>query len=142
MAFLTNPINSKMKFFKTLFAITFFSLFLSCNQEIDKPDNLLGKAQMKGILQDIYLYKQIPKTKLLKDKKVTYNEINLSILKKHKVSLEQFQASLQYYVINDAAYDEILTEIKEDFERHLPQEEKEMIEDKNPTSKSKEAPKK
>ena len=101
-----------------IFGLLIFS-FLACNQEMEKPKDLIPRAKMISILKDIYLFKQVKNYRLEPNLPDTPHA-NLAILRDHNVSLEQFQRSYQYYIIDDAAYDEILEEIKEEIYSELP----------------------
>ena len=101
------------------YILSFLIFFAACNEEIQKPENLIPKQEMQDIIKEIYLYKQMRNYRLAPNLPAP-PKTNLAILQKHGVTLEQFQQSYQYYVINNAAYDEFLEEIKLDLEKELP----------------------
>lgn len=106
-----------------LICIGAFLVFLSCNHELKKPDDLIPEKKMKAIIKDIYLYKQVRNYRLAPNLPIP-PKTNLALLKKHGVTLEQFQDSYQYYIIDNAAYDEFLEEIRLELEAELPEEER------------------
>lgn len=88
---------------------------------MEKPKDLIPENQMKQILKEVYVYRQV-KNFYVKKGMPQNAEINLKILEKYNVGLEQFQTSYKYYLIDNAAYDEMLQEIKEELEAELPQD--------------------
>lgn len=92
---------------------------LSCNKEIEKPKDLIPRKEMKSILKEIYLFKQVKNYRIEKDLP-DFPKANLAILSEHNVTLEQFQNSYKYYIIDNAAYDKLLEEIKKEMKAELP----------------------
>lgn len=128
-------------------AIVLSLLFLatSCNREVPKPDHLISEGKMRLILADIYIYRQsnmvVPNARNVK-----YDQINMAILQKHNVSLDEFKESYDYYVINNFAYADMLTEIKDSLQNFLPPVEedkkgKELEDDSPKPDKNKTRPK-
>jgi len=88
-----------MKYF---FLIPFLVLLFSCEttlDEIPKPDNLLEEKKMVAVLEDLmvmeqYVQSEYPQPQLYL--KIIKNS-GSDVLKKHKVSFKDFDASMTYY---------------------------------------------
>lgn len=93
----------------------------ACKKEMKAPEDLIPRDEMVAILKDIYVHKQIRNYRITDDL-VDEPKANLKIFEKHKVSLDQFQRSYQFYVIDNAAYDVILEEVKTEIKKELPPE--------------------
>ncbi|MDO5656218.1 MAG: DUF4296 domain-containing protein [Flavobacteriaceae bacterium] len=107
-----------------------FSMVLACNHELNKPADLIPEKQMKEIIKEIYLYKQVRNYNLANDLPAAA-KTNLAILNRHGVSLDQFKSSYQYYVIDHAAYDKFLEEIQLEIQSEIPVEFKNNMNEKN-----------
>lgn len=108
-----------MRAFLIFFAILI--TFTACNQELEKPKDLISKEQMISILKDVYIFRQFQNYRI-SDDLPDVPHANLEILHQHNVSLEQFQTSYKYYVIDNAAYDQLLDEVIKELESELPDE--------------------
>lgn len=98
-------------------------MLLSCNKEVSKPKNLMSKEKFREVVKDVYLYKQLGS--IYPNRQVEeLVEINNAILYKHGVSVDEFESSFKYYVIDGASYGSFLEDIK-----------KEIINEKNQISK-------
>ncbi len=95
--------------------------FLACNKEMEKPRDLIPRETMVSILKDVYVFKQVKNYRVSKDIPAE-EEANIEVLRKHHVSLDQFQRSYQYYIIDNAAYDVLLDEVKSELQEELPVE--------------------
>lgn len=109
---------------KKIILLLSFILF-SCNKEVSKPKNLMSKERFKDVVKDIYLYKQLGAIKPNRDVEEMV-EINNAIMHKHGVSVDEFESSFKYYVIDGASYGYFLEEVK-----------KEIVDKKNEVYKSK-----
>ncbi|MGO4708217.1 DUF4296 domain-containing protein [Chryseobacterium sp. 2TAF14] len=80
---------------KKLFFIFVLMCLFSCNEYIDKPDNLVGKTKMAEIIADLAINDQViflyPGTNLESGTRF--------ILKNHEVKTEDFVASYRYYIV-------------------------------------------
>ena len=103
-----------------IYILMFFS-FLACNKEMEKPEDLIPRETMVSILKDIYVFKQVKNYRVSKDLPAE-EQANIEVLRKHNVSLDQFRRSYQYYIIDNAAYDVLLDEVKKELEEELPAE--------------------
>lgn len=103
-----------------IYTLMFFT-FLACNKEMEKPEDLIPRETMVSILKDVYVFKQVKNYRVSKDLPAE-EEANIEVLRKHDVSLDQFQRSYQYYIIDNAAYDVLLDEVKKELEGELPAE--------------------
>ena len=103
-----------------IYTLMFFT-FLACNKEMEKPEDLIPREIMVSILKDVYVFKQVKNYRVSKDLPAE-EEANIEVLRKHDVSLDQFQRSYQYYIIDNAAYDVLLDEVKKELEGELPAE--------------------
>lgn len=104
--------------------VIFISIILTltaCNQEIEKPKDLIPRKQMVQILKDIYVFRQMQNYRIGNDLPDTPHA-NLEILNQNNVTLEQFQSSFKFYVIDNAAYDNLLDEVIKELESELPEE--------------------
>ena len=107
---------------KMLIALGIFVAFSACNHELEKPENLIPEDKMKEILTEVYLYRQVRNYRLAPNLPGA-PQTNLAILDKYGVTLEQFQVSYHYYIVDNAAYDEFLNDITEKLQAELPEEE-------------------
>lgn len=103
-----------------IYTLMFFT-FLACNKEMEKPEDLIPRETMVSILKDVYVFKQVKNYRVSKDLPAE-EEANIEVLRKHNVSLDQFQRSYQYYIVDNAAYDVLLDEVKKELEEELPAE--------------------
>ncbi|MDG4945668.1 DUF4296 domain-containing protein [Weeksellaceae bacterium KMM 9713] len=103
-----------------IYSLMFFA-FLACNKEMEKPKDLILRETMVSILKDVYVFKQVKNYRVAKDLPAE-EEANVEVLRKHNVSLDQFKRSYQYYIIDNAAYDVLLDEVKKELEAELPPE--------------------
>ncbi|MBV7440205.1 DUF4296 domain-containing protein [Weeksellaceae bacterium TAE3-ERU29] len=115
---------------KKIILFTFSLLtFLSCNREIERPDNLIKRDVFKSILAEMYVYKQIPASSDMNYKE--QDNISISILKKHNIPIDQFKSSMEYYMVENTDYENILKEIQDSLQQLLPegtqQEREELI---------------
>lgn len=88
-------------------------VFFSCAQgQVEKPDNLLSKAQMIDILYDISALNAIDGTY---PKVLMRNEISVMeyVFKKFEIDSAQFALSDKYYASRPAEYEEIYTRLEE-----------------------------
>ena len=116
---------------KNLIVIFISIIFIiSCNDEIKKPENLIERDEMKAIIKDIYLYRQVKNHRII-NKMPDFPEMNLAVLDKHGVTLDQFKESYQFYIVDQAKYDEFLLEIKEELEAELPDAAQEKLSKKD-----------
>ncbi len=80
---------------KKMFFIFVLMCLFSCNEYIDKPDNLVGKTKMAEIIADLAINDQViflyPGTNLESGTRF--------ILKNHQVKTEDFVASYRYYIV-------------------------------------------
>jgi hypothetical protein len=87
-------INHQQVMKKMFFIFVLMCLF-SCNEYIDKPDNLVGKTKMAEIIADLAINDQViflyPGTNLESGTRF--------ILKNHQVKTEDFVASYRYYIV-------------------------------------------
>lgn len=92
--------------------ITLLFVFTACKNEVEKPQALIPREQMKEILKEMYVHKNL--VQLSYANRLAYNqeEVTSGILKKHHISIQDFEASYQYYTVNHASFDELLKEIK------------------------------
>ncbi|MDO5509446.1 MAG: DUF4296 domain-containing protein [Weeksellaceae bacterium] len=104
------------------YAITLgFLLFLcACFNAIDKPADLISRNHMKSIVVDIYYQRALKSTRSYSDT-LSFEELNRAILQKHGVTLDQFERSMKYYVIDDSAYDVFLGEIQDSLKTLIPE---------------------
>lgn len=93
---------------------------ISCNKEIEKPEDLIPEPEMKSLLEDIYIHRQIKNIDVRKVESPA--EMDLAILEKHNIDLERFKSSYKYYLIDGASYDKMLNEIKLNIEAGLPKD--------------------
>lgn len=93
----------------------------ACKKEMKAPEDLIPREEMVAILKDIYIHKQVRNYRVAENI-VEEPKANLKIFENHKVSLDQFQRSYQFYVIDNAAYDKILEEVKTEIKKELPPE--------------------
>lgn len=108
-----------MKRFVSILSV--FVLLSACNHELEKPSGLIPEDDMKEIVKEIYLYKQVRNYRLAPSLP-SAADTNLAILDKHGYTLQQFKDSYQYYLIDNAGYDEFLEDIKKDLQRELPED--------------------
>ncbi|HEX7869811.1 MAG TPA: DUF4296 domain-containing protein [Chryseobacterium sp.] len=79
---------------KLIFVFVLMCMF-SCNEYIDKPNNLIDKTKMSEIIADLAINDQVI---------FSYPNTNLEsgtrfILKSHNVKTEDFVASYKYYIV-------------------------------------------
>lgn len=79
---------------KLIFVFVLMCMF-SCNEYIDKPNNLIDKTKMSEIIADLSINDQVI---------FSYPNTNLEsgtrfILKSHNVKTEDFVASYKYYIV-------------------------------------------
>lgn len=104
-----------------LLFFSFFFIFIACNQELEKPKDLIPRDDMVSILKDVYVFRQLKNYRKGGELPLEAHA-NIEILNKHQVSLEQFQSSFKYYVIDNAAYDRLLDDVIKELEAELPEE--------------------
>ena len=104
---------------KKVILFLFTLLVVSCNKEIEKPDNLMRRDVFKSVLAEMYVYKQAP-TATNNMPYVEQNKISMSILKKHNIPIEQFKSSMEYYMVENTDYENILKEIQDSLRQLLP----------------------
>ncbi|MXV37622.1 DUF4296 domain-containing protein [Flavobacteriaceae bacterium Ap0902] len=102
-----------MRFLKVIL-LSIILVLTSCNEEVEKPDSLIPKEEMKAILKDIYIYRNLNEVSLAKEDKINLDDVNLAVLKKHDQTFASFIESYKYYVIAHASFDEMLVEIKDE----------------------------
>lgn len=107
----------KMVFF---WLVTLFS----CVENVEKPKDLIAEDKMVQILTDIYIHQQSTYMNALGGKPLDYAKVNAHLVNTHGVSVEDFEKSYEYYLLNPDLYESILIEIREELESQLPQEER------------------
>jgi hypothetical protein len=120
--------------------LIFISLFIffSCTQTAKEPENLVGEDKMAEILSEIYFYQQSSYLSELKDKKPDYAKIDVHLIEKYGVTVQQFEDSYRYYVLIPEKYNEVLLKVRDKLENQLPENErKKRIEDRKNEEKKK-----
>lgn len=103
-----------------IFSIVIFS----CTQNVQKPKNLISEEKMIEVLKDIYIHQQPSYMTETGGKPLDYARLNLSLLDKHDLKLEDFEKSYEYYILNPDIYEAMLVEIRTQLESQLPEEER------------------
>lgn len=104
-----------MKLIKIIFLIC---LLVGCKKQMETPEKLVPREEIKAVIKDLYLYNHLNQNSFDKER-LESTKLNLAVLEKHGIDWETFKESYQYYVINDAAYDEILKEIKDELNQEV-----------------------
>ncbi|APD07190.1 hypothetical protein UJ101_01674 [Flavobacteriaceae bacterium UJ101] len=111
-----------MKKYGILFVI--FLSVVSCIKRFEEPENLLSKEQMRDLLIEIGLSKNIPHNvldTLVRDSKNKADKRILKILDKNTITLEVFRKSHQYYTMYPEEYKLIFKMIKDSLNKELTQ---------------------
>lgn len=103
-----------------IFSIVIFS----CTQNVQKSKNLISEEKMIEVLKDIYIHQQPSYMTEMGGKPLDYARLNLSLLDKHDLKLEDFEKSYEYYILNPDIYEAMLVEIRTQLESQLPEEER------------------
>ncbi len=128
----------------TLSAVVIFFLMSSCVKRVEEPKDLLSKEQIRDILIEAGLSKNIPNNLLDTIVRNTENKADkriLSILKEEAITLETFKTSHRYYTMYPEEYKMIFKMVKDSLNKELNQL---KLEDSIETKKTKkpESPKK
>lgn len=112
---------------KKILPIVLVSFFLLACEEanIPKPKNLVSKKEMTSLMSDLYLHQTMMQNGYENQDLKSYAQNGLAVLKKHQVSLEDFEASYEYYNSDPTIYKGILKDAKDLLINKLPKEEKE-----------------
>lgn len=97
---------------------------ISCTQTGEKPKDLLSEKEMSEILEEIYLYQQSGYLNELQTVTVDYVKLDAELIQKHGASVEQFQESYKFYILNPEKYNEILEQVRTNLELKLPENER------------------
>lgn len=79
---------------------------------------------MVEILTDIYIHQSSSYINSTGGKPLDYARLNISLLEKHGIKIEDFEKSYEYYVLNPDIYEPMLVEIRTKLESGLPEEER------------------
>ncbi len=110
-----------MKHCKKILLICLF-VMTSCIKRLEKPENLLSKEQMRDLLIEIGLSKNIPNNQLDSIVRKSENKADkrvLKILDDHTIPLERFQESHYYYTMYPEEYKKIFKMIKDSLNTEL-----------------------
>ncbi|MGI9525817.1 MAG: DUF4296 domain-containing protein [Weeksellaceae bacterium] len=100
---------------RSIIIILLLCVAFSCKKELEKPDNLIPREQMKEVVKEMYLYRNLREVTMSNgEEPFDRQDMNARILKRYDISLEEFESSYKYYVIDNAAYDDFLKEIKDE----------------------------
>ena len=91
--------------------------FISCNDTIDKPNNLIEKDKMVDILYDISLLEAI-KSQNIKGG-ISNKNANAYLYKKYKIDSVQFAQSNKYYAADVEEYKKMFEEVKTRLEEQI-----------------------
>ncbi|MEM6686101.1 MAG: DUF4296 domain-containing protein [Bacteroidota bacterium] len=90
-----------------LYILLILFIVVSCKEEaIPRPNNLLSKERMAGILYDITMINSIKGVNKFKLEE-SYMRLDTYLYEKHKTDSIQFQISNNYYAANPTVYSEI-----------------------------------
>ncbi len=106
------------------FLLIFLFVMTSCIKRLEKPENLLSKEQMRDLLIEIGLSKNIPNNQLDSIVRKSKNKADkrvLKILDNHAIALERFQESHYYYTMYPEEYQKIFKMIKDSLNKELAQ---------------------
>ena len=84
--------------------------FLSCNNTIDKPKNLIEKDMMVDILYDISLLEAIKSQNISGG--IKNEEANIYLYRKYKIDSVQLAQSNKYYAADVEEYKKMFEEVK------------------------------
>lgn len=92
--------------------------FSSCSTEINRipePKNLIPQEKFEAILYDLMLVESHVQTKIpnLMEFKYAMKNSGAEILKKHALSFDEFDASMNYYASRQTLMQEIYSSIQE-----------------------------
>ena len=95
-----------------------FLMILSCKGDKDKPGNLLPEKQMKSVITDILIAKEMY---VQKQKKIDSSGINPleSVFRKHRIDSVVFYNSLKYYLKHPETFLTMYKEIEADIKRKM-----------------------
>lgn len=108
VCFLTDNIL-KMK--KIIILVCCTLSFLSCNNSVEKPKNLIERDKMVDVLYDISILEAIKNQNI--NGGITTKMGNEYIFKKYKIDSIQFVKSNKYYASDIDAYKKMFEEVKE-----------------------------
>ena len=102
---------------------------LSCERAyVDKPKDLLSKAEMVDVLTDLYINQQVINFAPTMNFNQKTAENSLVIFNQHKISPKKFEESYKYYFTNPKDFQKILDKVKENLKSKLSDKEKERLE--------------
>lgn len=91
--------------------------FISCNDTIDKPNNLIEKDKMVDILYDISLLEAIKSQNI--NGGISNKNANAYLYKKYKIDSIQFAQSNKYYAADVEEYKKMFEEVKTRLEEQV-----------------------
>lgn len=102
--------------------LTIILSIVSCIKRLEEPENLLSKEQMKDVLIEIGLSKNIPHNlldTLVRDSPNKADKRVLKVLEKNAITLEDFKKSHYYYTMYPEEYKLIFKMIKDSLDNEL-----------------------
>lgn len=116
---------------KTLvYSLVIFLGLIACNKSyIDKPKDLLSKADMVDILTDLHLNQQELNFSPIADYSIQVAQNSLYIFKEHNTTHKTFEESYKYYYTRPSEYQRILDDVRENLVNKLSPEERKRLEE-------------
>ncbi len=106
--------TDKIKGMKRSILIGLLFSFISCNNAVEKPKNLIEKDKMIDILYDISLLEAVKSQNI--DGGISNKEANAYLYKKYKIDSIQLSKSNKYYAADVDEYKKMFEEVKERLE--------------------------
>ncbi len=101
-------VQSSPRFFLIFFLIPFY--LFSCKQKgVDTPGHIMEKKELVNLQVDLYMVEAAHNMNVLKQDSADgeYKTLFETILKKHKVTRDDYESSLRYYAIDNESLNEI-----------------------------------
>ncbi|CAM3219739.1 MULTISPECIES: DUF4296 domain-containing protein [Empedobacter] len=107
--------------------ILFLGVFSCAPKNYEKPKDLIGKSDMIDILTDLYISQQGLQMYPIQneDQSLVLAKDAVDILNAYDVSINTFQESYKYYMMQPEKMKKMLDEVKNNLEDKLSKEEKE-----------------
>ena len=107
--------------------ILFLGVFSCAPKNYEKPKDLIGKSDMINILTDLYISQQGLQMYPIQneDQSLVLAKDAVDILNAYDVSINTFQESYKYYMMQPEKMKKMLDEVKNNLEDKLSKEEKE-----------------
>lgn len=107
--------------------ILFLGVFSCAPKNYEKPKDLIGKSDMIGILTDLYISQQGLQMYPIQNENqsLVLAKDAVDILNAYDVSINTFQESYKYYMMQPEKMKKMLDEVKNNLEDKLSKEEKE-----------------